>query len=484
MTHQTDYLALTDRRREYALFGEQGTGKTVMLLAEAERFFLDGRINALLVVAPNGVHTNWTRREIPKHLSCPHASAAYRAGRRKSLREITELQRERGLRIMAINIDAARSGKGYDLAQRFLAEHKALMVVDESARIKNPKSAQSKAIHRLGRLANARRIATGTPLTNSPPDLWSQFEFLRPGMLGIRSYRAFVAEFAHLLSPAAARRMAPNGRGEPPQIIVRDAKNNPRWRNLDKLTQLIAPHCFRVLKKDCTDLPPKVYSNRYFDLTPVQQQVYNQLRDEHLIDLGGPAFEVLTVEEPLAVKRLAVLTKLQQATSGFVLVEGEPREMRADNPRLKALMSAVEDTPGQFIVWARFKAELRAIAATLRKAGIVCVEYHGDTSASAREEAVDDFQKGTARAFVANAQAGSEGLTLTAATTAIYYSNSFNLSHRLQSEDRCHRIGTTHSVNYIDLVAMDTVDETITSRLQHKIETADAVLDPLRKRTG
>lgn len=485
MEHQLEGLRRLEGRRYYGLFCEQGTGKTWIGLADAERAFAANKINGLLVVAPKGVHTNWTRREVPTHLSAPHMAAAYRAGSKTALRACQALNVEAGdkLRILAVNVDALNFKEGFGVAQEFLQQHRAMMIVDESHRIKTPTAGVTKRTLRLGRMAVARRIATGTPLTNAPPDLFSQFEFLRPGLLNTPSYRAFVARYAELLPDDHgvmrhittrmkqrnrwAAQAAERGQLQGPQIIARDAQGNPRWRNLDELRALLEPHTFRVLKKDCLDLPEKIYQTRYFELSPRQQQAYTRLQQDLLIEVGG---------DLLAVHAFAARGKLQQLTSGFVLVDGEPHYVEEDNPRLALLKEVVTDQQGPFIVWAHFREEIAAIMRLLAEMKIPAAEYHGDVKPKDRELAVDGFMDGTFRAFVGQPGAGGVGLTLTAAESVIYYSNDFNYGIRAQSEDRAHRKGTTRHVVYIDLVASDTIDEAISSALQRKERTAATVL--------
>lgn len=483
MAHQEEGLRRLEGRRYYGLFCEQGTGKTWIGLADAERAFGLDKINGLLVVAPKGVHTNWTRREVPAHLSAPYKAAAFRSGSKPAIRACRALNTEAGdkLRILSINIDALNFKEGFSVAESFLREHRAMMIMDESHRIKTPTAGVTKRALRLGRMAVARRIATGTPLTNSPPDLYSQFEFLRPELLGTKSYRAFVARYAELLPDDhrtmqhilhqrlnhRQRELIAEGRMSLPQIIARDHAGNPRWRNLDELRSLLEPHTYRVLKRDCLDLPEKIYQTRYFELSPALMNAYTRLQDELILEVDG---------DLLSVHAFAARLKLQQITSGFALIDGVPHYIERDNPRLALLREVVTDQQGQFIVWAIFREEIAAIMRLLEEMGIPATQYHGDVKAKDREDAVDGFQEGRYRAFVGQPGAGGVGLTLTAAESVIYYSNDFNYGVRAQSEDRAHRKGTVKHVVYIDLVASDTIDESIASALQRKQATAAEVL--------
>lgn len=478
MKHQLAALQRMGGRRTFALFMEQGTGKTWTLLADAERLYARGAIDCLLVVAPNGVHLNWVNREIPAHMEGDIVARAWRSGAGvKHTRALEDLFRPREpgepvpLRVLSINIDALVTKKGYAFCERFLLSGKALIVLDESSRIKNPDAARTKALLRLRRMADAARIASGTPVTNAPTDVFAQMEFLESGLLGTTSYRAFVAEYADLLTndhPLMQNMARRNPKAAFAQVIARNPDGSPRWRNLDKLQRMLEPHSFRVLKRECLDLPEKIYKTLPFELGAEQRRAYDKLQEDLRIDLGD--------NTELPVSELAALVKLQQITSGFVNTPMGIRYVSDDNPRLRALMEVVEDLDGQFIVWARFREELSAISGALADAGVACVEYHGGVGQEDRDRAVDMFQSGRAHAFVGQPQSGGIGLTLTAAETVIYFSNDFNLETRLQSEDRAHRIGTRRNVVYIDLTAENTIDEQISRNLRRKQRTAALVL--------
>lgn len=497
MKHQTEGLDWSLGKRYYGLFWEQGTGKTWELMADAERAFAAGKIDGLLVAAPKGVHSNWTRREIPTHMAAPTKVAAYRAGSAPALRACLALNVDKSdrLKVLSINLDALNFKEGFGLAAQFLREHRAMMVVDESQRIKSPSAGVTKACIRLSKLALARRIASGTPVTQAPMDLYSQFEFMKPGLLGTDSYRAFVARYAELMPDDAgimrhivkrmkekhswARKAAERGELNLPQII-RQRNGAPMWKNLDELSGLIQPHTLRVLKKDCLDLPEKIYQTRYFNLGAAQQRAYTKLKEELILEVG---------EDLLAVSALAARTKLQQLTSGFVLIEGEPRYVEElATPRLELLKEVVTDQQGPFIVWAHFREEIASIMRLFAEMGVSACEYHGDVKTSARDAAIDGFMNGEFQGFVGQSQSGGVGLTLTAAESVIYYSNDYNWGTRAQSEDRAHRIGSKsgiiHRVGdvdkegilYIDLVAEDTIDEDIAAAHQFKSETSAEIL--------
>jgi SNF2 family DNA or RNA helicase len=490
MKHQLEALYRMNNRDHYALFMDRGTGKTWTFLADAERLYCSGRIDGLLVVAPKGVHTNWVLREIPVHLEAPHIARAWTASTAKrSLRHMEEVLRPRAddelrpLRIFTINADALIHKRGFEFSASFINAMRACaMVVDESDLIKNPRSARTKAITKLGRSCAVRRIGTGTPATNSPLDLFAQMEFLESGLLGTTSFAAFTAEHAELLHekhPLVENIMRQAAqRGKPlraaPQVVARDANGAPRWRNMERLRARIEPHSYRITKEECLDLPPKIYKTTFFDLTPAQRAVYDAAEADMRVMLEDGGIATFTGS--------ALGLKLQQITSGFLITKDGTYSIEAAAPRLEALMTQIDITPPgeQIIIWARFREELRHIAEALRQHGETFVEYHGAVPDDEREAAVDDFQKGTARIFLGQPQSGGVGLTLTAASNVFYYSNDYNSRTRLQSEDRAHRVGTKRSVLYVDLAAERTIDEEIAAAHQRKVSVERALMDSER----
>jgi hypothetical protein len=302
MLHQIEALRRMANRETFALFMEQGTGKTWTLLADSERLYSAGKIDAIFVIAPKGVHTNWVNREIPAHVDAPVIARAWRSGAgKRAMARLEELFRPREdgetppLRVLSMNIDAVMTKEGNAFARRFLTATRALFIIDESSRIKNPDTGRTKAVLKLRLLAAYARIATGTPITNAPVDVFSQMEFLESGLLGTTSYRAFVAEYAELMNnnhPMMQHMIRRNPRAAQAQIIARNPDGSPKWRNLEKLQKLLEPHSFRVLKRDCLDLPEKIYKVHPFELNTDQARAYALMRYELRVEIG---VEVLTV---------------------------------------------------------------------------------------------------------------------------------------------------------------------------------------------
>lgn len=457
MAHQLEAFRRLSDQNAFALLMEQGTGKTKVQIDDTLRLYLQGHIDRALVVAPNNVHWNWVDKEIPTHWP-PQVEVNAFTYEQSNIPKIKSGQ----MTICAISYDQLITSHGYAFVNSFLSR-KSLIILDESQRIKNPQAQRTKSILKLRTMVDLRRILSGTFVPNSPFDAFSQFLFLDPTILRTSSFYSFKAEYAEMLQPGSGliKHIQAKGSRRVPQIVVKDRDGLPRYRNLDKLQRLIAPHSFRVLKKDCLDLPAKVYQDVPFNMTPSQQTIYNRMRKEMRAELESASI-------PLSSK-MVLMGKLQQVTSGFIFDEnGKPHRIHKnslDNPRLRTLLDMVSEDPEPTIIWAKYQQEIDDIMPHLSGA----CRYDGRSTREERRDAVDGFQSGKYMYLVANPASDVRvGLTLTRAERTIYHSCGFNLEHRLQSEDRNHRIGTTGTVVYYDLVARGSVDVKIARALQQK----------------
>ena len=451
--HQRKAFYMSRDKKNFALLMEQGTGKTKVIIDNAAYLYANNKITALVVIAPNGVHRNWLNNEIPFHLPewCHRRTAYYYSGMKKQdLENWSFVQSsDDSLKIFAFNVEGFVSKKAQAMMESLMRTEDVMLVVDESSRIKRPGAKRTKFITKIGKQAKYRRILTGTPVTKGPEDVYSQFAFLDPYILGYESFYSFRARYCIM------------GGYENRQIVA--------YENVDELTKSIEGHSFRILKKDCLDLPEKIYQRAYVDLSEAQRRLYNTMKDEWVAD-----YQEETIEAPEAITRLL---RMQQITCGWFPSEN-PVPIDDKNPRIELLKEILSEIDGKAIIWARFRADLKLIENEL--AGMA-VSYHGGVSNDDRMKAVDDFQNNPkVKYFIGQPQSGGIGLTLTAASYAIYYSNSFDLEVRLQSEDRCHRIGTTNNVTYIDIEANKTIDKKIIKALRDKKSLADLITrDPM-----
>lgn len=473
--HQHRDFELSRDMEIFAFLYEMGAGKSKPNVDTAAYLYSKGRINCFVILAPNGVHSKWLREDIP--LSMPdyieYRAAVWEAGNKKSMQACEDLLLPGDhLRILCANIEGMSYASLPKFLKRLLLATDSMLIVDESTRIKEPKSIRTKNLMELVRYTKYRRILAGDAVVNNPFDLFSQFAFLDPDILG-HSFPAFKNEYAEILPknhPMVQAIVKKRNLRFAPQLVATDELGNPRYRNLERLKAKIAPYSSRVLKSECTDLPPKIYEKRFFKLTPEQRRIYAEITEN-----GRFKFDDQTVS---IMEKLTISMRLQQLTCG-VVVDSQKNHIRLfenpqDNPRIQLLMETLEDVEGQVLIWARFKQDIKDIASVL---GEDCVTYYGEDDTDDRKLALQRFANGEVKYFVGTPQAGGIGLNLTTSATAIYYSNSLKAGDRWQSEDRCHRIGqTADKVLYIDLVAEGTVDETILSALADKKDLSDYLL--------
>jgi SNF2 family DNA or RNA helicase len=458
--HQAAYLQRFWEDQNVALLADMGTGKSFMLINNAAMLYDKGKINSLLIVAPKGVYRNWYKSEIPKHMPqhISYKMACWSPSPRKAEKaEMDEMfNATEHLRILIMNVEAFSTDKGSAHARTFLRVTDAFMAIDESTTIKTHSAKRTKSIIKVARDARYRRIATGSPVTKSPLDLYSQCEFLGPECLGTPSYYAFQARYAILIER---------------KLATHTFKQIVGYRRLDELQEKLNSFSFRVTKDECLDLPDKVYTRRDVELTAEQKKYYDQMKLMALALVDGNLMSTNNA--------LTQIMRLHQICCGHVKLD-DGQQIDIPSNRITELMAVLEETNGKAIIWANYRRDIENIKLALQKEyGMTSVAtYYGDTDDEEREKAVEDFQNTSSdlRFFVGNPRTGGYGLTLTAAHTVIYYSNSFDLEVRLQSEDRAHRIGQTEKVTYVDLIAKDTVDEHIVKALRNKINIASQVL--------
>jgi len=236
-----------------------------------------------------------------------------------------------------------------------------------------------------------------------------------------------------------------------------------KYINLEELEQKLKAFSFRVTKEECLDLPYKLYSRRNITLSEEQKIAYKQLKDN--------ARAIIMNEEVSFNNKLTEILKLHQVTCGFTKSVNEEIVKFKTNPKIDELMQVLSETDTKCIIWANYIVNIKDIISTIKETygKESVVSLYGEDSVQDRELAVKKFQNDAGcRFIVGNPSVGGYGLTLTAARNVIYFSNSYNLEHRQQSEDRAHRIGQVASVTYIDFVVPDSIDELILTSLKTK----------------
>ena len=411
--HQIKALEKSWAQETYGLFMEMGTGKSKVLVDNIAMLYDRGAIKGALIVAPKGVYKNWHDIEFPVHLPdhVEHTKVLWEPNiTKKKQWELDTLFDDKGdLKILIMNVEAFSTQKGLDFAHSFLNIFlgRALIGIDESTTIKNPTAKRTKNILKLADLAKYRRILTGSPVTKSPLDLFSQCKFLDPFHLGYDSYYAYRSRYAHMLDR--------NFGGRRVQIVG-------SYRRLDELAAKLEKFSYRVLKEDCLDLPAKVFTKRLVELTDEQKKVYAQMKQMALAMLDGKIMSTVNV--------MTQLMRLHQVTCGHFKAD-DKTITHLKNNRLDSLMQLLEETDGKVIIWANYVEDIKIIVESLKKAygDDSTVEYHGSVDSTLRQDNIAQFQQKNSptRYFVGNPQTGGYGITLTAANTVVYYSNSYDL---------------------------------------------------------
>jgi SNF2 family DNA or RNA helicase len=455
--HQSKALEMSWNKEVFAYFMEMGTGKSKVLIDNIAMLFNAGKINGALIIAPKGVYKNWFDSEIPSHMPdyIEKKIGLWRTDpNAKELKPLFSTGAE--LHILIMNVEAFSTKKGVLFAHKFLSCHNALIGIDESTTIKNPNAKRTKSILSLKPLSKFRRILTGSPVTKSPLDLFSQCQFLDSWLLNQSSYYAFRTRYA------VCRKINVSGRQV--EIVV-------GYRNLGELSEKVKPFSYRVLKDDCLDLPPKTYTKRIIELSDEQKKVYKTMKEKAIAFLNGKMVSTATV--------ITQLMRLHQITCGhFTSDDGDVQEIK--NNRIDQLMEILEEVEGKAVIWAHYRYDIKKIVEAISKkyGENSVVTYYGDTSTDDRQKAITKIQDkdSSVRFIVGTPQTGGYGITLTGASTMIYYSNGYDLEKRQQSEARIDRIGQEKPMTYIDIIAEGTVDDKIVQSLRKKVNIATEVM--------
>lgn len=435
---------------------EMGCGKTLTTIAVAGALYNLGKIDRVLVVAPTSVCSVWPH-DLNQFATFPWEARVLLGDKKKRLKALNELENWpfKALRIAVINYESTHREGIFEALAAYKPD---LIVCDESQRIKNPSAAQSKALHKLGDAAPFRMILSGTPVQNNAVDLYSQYRFLDPAVYGANFY-AFKNRYCIM-----------GGYGQH-QIVG--------YRNMDELVEKEHSVAYRVTKEECLDLPQQTFINRYVQFTDAEQAIYEQLRKSSFLELE-------TGENVTATTILTMYLRLMQLTGGFLTADESTRPKQVNTAKLDALADIVDDyvvdAGKKLVIFARFRAEIAAIENLLRLRKIQYGSIYGDVPMEERGKIVEDFQANPdTKVFVAQIQTAGLGITLHAASTAVFYSYDYNYANYAQALARIHRIGQHLPVTYIHLVVDGSIDEKILAALENKEDMAKTVVDSWRE---
>ena len=455
-----------------ALLWQMRSGKTKVCIDTACYLFETGKIDAVMVIAPNGVHDNWAIRELPKHhwetsaykaLSWNTSIAGNVHRKKRAYKEWhsvleTMLKPAKHLQWFMFNVENIHREDVKKIAARIVKTHRVLIIFDESHEFRTPGSKRTKMARALTKRCKYRRILTGTNIHNSPLNAFSQFELLEPGCLGDKNYGTFKQRY----SVWELRQRA--GRSFP---VVKE------YINMDVLQQRIAEHSSVVLRKDCADMPDIINRSLPITLTEQQKETYDSL-----LDFGtGKKLTKVTVDgKPIEMNANTVkLVKFQQVASGFIVDGfGDYHDIPGGNPRLDVLMEEVHLQKGKVIIWCRFRYDMDQVYNRLLVDGFKAIQYHGRVSSADKQKARELFAPDAENDIKALVGYPTLGIDLSAASQIIWYSHVFDTVLREQADERATAIGGKNVI-LTDLVAPG-IDRYILNHTMNKKALANTVV--------
>lgn len=445
----------TVKNKGFGFLFEMGCGKTLTAIAVMGALYITGKIQRVLIVAPSSVCAVWPK-ELAEYADFQHREALLLGDKKKRLSELSRLVAAEqllssALSVAVINYESTHRDGILEALEDFEPD---MIICDESQRIKTHNAAQSKALHKLGDVAAYKLILSGTPVQNAALDLYSQYRFLDPSVFGTNFY-TFKGKYAVM------------GGFQQHQIVG--------YRDMDGLIQKAHSVAYRVTKDECLDLPEQTFLNRYVEFEPAARKLYDQIKRESFAELdGGDTVTATTV--------LTRLLRLQQLTGGYLQTDEGTKPERVSEAKIKALDDILEDyvisSGKKLVIFARFLSEITAIEDLLKSKKIRYGLIYGDVKLEERGAIVQDFQTNPeTMVFVAQLQTAGLGITLHAASTAVFYSVDYNYANYSQATARIHRIGQRNACTYIHLMVENSIDDKVMKALSKKENLAKTIVD-------
>lgn len=445
-----DKFGVFDERlksRGTALLMEMGTGKTIVSIAVAGCMYQYGLVNRVLVVAPLSILGVW-EEEFEKFADFPYSLTILKGTSAKKKEQLTKLSDE-GLQIVIVNYESA-----WRLEKELLAYNADLVIADEAHKLKENRTSQSKGMHHIGDKAKYKLLLTGTVITNRELDVFSQYRFLNPQIFGT-SFYAFRNQYFDM-----------GGYGNHTPIFR-------KWMTDDFLRKLHSV-AFRVTKAECLDLPAITEEVRTVDLEKDAIKLYDSIEDESYAELDE--------SEVTTANILTRLLRLSQITGGH-LTDDDGMVNTVSRAKLDALSDIIDSAMAEdkkLVIMARFVPELDDIQELLEKKKIGYAVVRGGVKD--RDNEIHRFQyDDRCRVFVGQIAAAGLGITLTAASTMVFYSLDYSMSNFEQAKARIHRAGQKENCHYIYLVCRGTVDRKVLYALRQKTNLAKMLVDDYRK---
>jgi len=446
--HQKEVLNNSDFKRNWALFMEAGTGKTLVSIRTAEYWFTNGDIEVVIVICPKSLIGTWAEIELPKHSEVQFNTYKWNPSKVDKQSFIKKLKDKSKLFYFIMNHDAFVSEKLQPFLSAIKSHRNFGIIYDESTAIKNFKADRTQNAIDLGKYAQFRRILSGTPIVQSPLDVFSQTEFLSKGALGFKNFYGFKTRYA----------------------IIKQAKFGTRsfeviegYRDLDDLRRKLDVFSSFVKLEDCIDLPEQVFKQIHIELTYEQKVAYEELRDKALLYIEEHEISV--------VNALSMIVRLNQILSGQLkLPDGNYAIIK--NNRIDTVKELVENESNKVIVWSNFVGVSRELEKALNKNALLIASEH---SAQERQSRLEKWRNSDIQCLILSPASSGHGLTLTEAKSAIFVNHSYNLEYRLQALRRNYRIGQDQKTVILDFLTPNTIEEKILAALDSKKDIAEKV---------
>lgn len=430
------------------LIAAMGTGKTLMSLLWLHEHKLDP--DDVLIICPASLLGNW-EAEIRKFTGFDSIMVTGSTSQRKAALS------ERGIHIVNYDylpVKGATETKA-QLRGEIAALNKRVVIMDESHKVKTPSSARSKVLQEYARNLTHVLLMTGTPISQGAHDYYSQFRIINPHLLGT-TFTTFKARYC--LTEAV--------RGAPPGV-----SRITGYRLLEELNAIIKPYTFTIDKSEYGGMPEKIYQEIRVKMDSKHRRIYNQMRDEMLVEIKA------STEPVTAPNILTRLSKLSQITQGFIIDETGDTHRLPHNPKAEVAEELMTADKEPMIFVCRFREDITVLKEICEKLQESYVVIDGTIPIPDRQALVDKFQAGKYRIMLGQVRTMGVGYNITAASRMVFYSNTYSLVDRQQAEDRINRIGATAQFSqYIDLVAEDTIDERVIEALKNKKDVANTLM--------
>ncbi len=434
----------------------------------------NGKIDGVLVFAPNGVHANWVLREVPTHTwDCVPYTALYWkssvTGKLSKAAQIDgewneeaskfwdalkEMRKETRLAWLTVNTESMTRKDVRKAVARFFKTRKRVFVVfDESDDFGTPGTIRTKMGRSMERRAAYVEILSGTMITGGPLAAFSQFELLKKGALGFGTFKEFKAQYAI--------EETQNVRGRSFSKVI-------GFRNEDDLRERMSHFMSVVLREDVKGMPDLVQEpDVEIEPTKEQLRIYRELHK---------SFRIAVENGEVSVgERAPRLQKMQQVFGGFVKDEnGKTVIIPGGNPRLDALSREVFLSPGKVIIWCQFQQDIDFVKERLLADGVKFAEYHGRVSDKAKLDSLQRFRnERDVAALIGHVQSCGRGIDLSVAQRILNYTHTFSARLIVQALERATKIGAKN-IRVTDFMAPGP-DYYIRSVTHGRVEVADAI---------